>query len=206
MEAVAGETIVRAGETARAAHIVERGEVELFTRVGGERSLVSIQRAGGVFGDVPLLCGVGLPFDAVARSDSRLLLVREEDLLDLLAEHPAIGLRWLSSAVRRLEHANRRLASLTTGDVAERVVVLLADEIVGRGPVTATGPVSTAVVDLTQAEIAALLGASRQAVNRVLRDLAGEGVLHTDYGRVVVDDPAAVVARGGRAFPTAPSC
>jgi len=199
--APAGTKILATGDPADAAYIVESGEVELLSRHGGRRSLVSIQRAGGVFGDVPMLCALAFPFDAVARRDSRLLVVGHDELLDILSRHPAIGLRWLSSAVKRLEHANRRLAALASGDVAARVTVLLADEVAGQPD--HDRPIE---IDLTQSEIAALLGVGRQAVNRAIQKLADDHVVRTAYGRVLVDDPAALLDRGGRAFPVAPSC
>lgn len=198
----AGTRLLSVGDPADTAYIVESGEVDIFTRRDGLRSLVSIQRAGGVFGDVPLLCAMPFPFDAVARRDARLLEVGHDELIEVLSTHPAIGLRWLSSAVRRLEHANRRLASLTTGDLGQRVAVLLADEV------TVLPPPGRRTVDieLTQGEIAALLGASRQSVNRILRELGEAGIVSTAYGRVVVEDAETLFHRAGLGAPAAPSC
>lgn len=187
VELRAGEVLHRAGEAAEAAYVVERGEVELTISRGGSRHLIAIQRPGGVIGDVPLLCAMPAPYTARARSDATLLTIRNDALLDLLAAHPAIALRWLTSTVRRLEHANRRIVALTVGDLRDRVVALLADEL-GDGE----------VVDLTQAEIAGLLGASRQSVNRVLGELAGEGLVRTGYGAVDVADPRRLLELAGQ--------
>ncbi len=96
-----------------------------------------------------------------------------------------MALRWLVNVVQRLERANRRVVSLTLGDLRSRVLALLADELVS----TEDG----SDIGLTQAEMAALLGATRQSVNRVLRKLAGEGLLRQRYGKVEIEDPERVI-------------
>lgn len=190
----AGTRILSPGEPADAAFIVQRGEVGLSTRWGRRRRLVAIQRPGGVFGDVPLLCGLAFPYAAVARSDATLLVIERARLLDLLGSHPAVALRWLSSVVRRLDAANRRIVALTVGDLRSRTLALLADELLVDGAAP-----EAAGVDLTQAEVAALLGATRQSVNRVLAGLAGEGLVRPGYGRIEVLDERRLLELAGPA-------
>lgn len=188
LEVEAGQKILSPGEPSNAAYIVREGEVELALRRGPRRILVGIQRAGGVFGDIPLLCDMPFPYAAVARVPTVLLKLPKQSLTDLLARHPAIALRWLSSVVKRLEQANRRIIELTVGDLRSRTLALLADELVGL--------VAPAQVALTQAEIAALLGASRQSVNQVLGKLAKEGLLAQSYGAIEIIDPEAILRLG----------
>lgn len=185
----AGQKILSPGHPADAAYIVQAGEVELFVRRGGRRMLIGIQRVGGVFGDVPLLCEMPFPFSAVARRESTLLRLERGALLDLLSRHPAIALRWLTSVVKRLELANRRILELTVGDLRGRTLALFADELVG----------GAGVVRLTQAEIAALLGATRQSVNRVLGQLTDEGLIRREYGEVEILDAERLLELAGGA-------
>lgn len=190
----AGRKILSPGDPSDAAYIVEQGEVELHLRRGRRRTLVGIQRAGGVFGDVPLLCEVPFPFAAVARTESTLLRLERDKLTDVLTRHPAIALRWLQSVVKRLEHANRRIVALTVGDLRARTIALLADELMEQDD-------REAGLRLTQAELAALLGASRQSVNRVLGSLAKEGLIRQLYGEIEILDAERVLELAGeRAF------
>jgi CRP-like cAMP-binding protein len=188
LEVEAGQKILSPGQPADAAYIVQHGEVELALRRGARRLIVGIQRPGGVFGDVPLLCEMPFPFAAVARTRTNLLRLPRESLTDLLARHPAIALRWLSSVVKRLEQANRRIVELTVGDLRARTLALLADELVREE--------APAQVALTQGEIAALLGATRQSVNQVLGGLAEEGLLVKQYGSIEIVDAEAVLRLG----------
>lgn len=185
----AGRRILSAGQPAEAAYIVESGEVELFVRRGGRRMLIGIQGVGGVFGDVPLLCDEPVPFNVTARTDAVLLEVGRAHLTELLAAHPAIALRWLTSVVKRLERAHRRVVELAVGDLRSRTLALLANELAGREG----GP----ELRLTQEELAALLGARRQSVNKILRRLAGEGLIRQRYGQLDVVDPARILELAG---------
>lgn len=185
----AGQKIIHPGQPSDAAYIVMDGEIELFLRRGARRTLVGIQRAGGVVGDAPLLCEMPYPYSAVARTEATLLKLEKGSLTDLLHRHPAIALRWLSSVVKRLEHANRRIVALTVGDLRARMLALLAEELVGDG---ARGD-----VHFTQAEIAALLGATRQSVNRVLQHLATEGIVRQRYGAIEILDGERVLVLAG---------
>lgn len=174
----AGQRILSPGQPAEGAYIVEAGEVQLFLRRGDRRLLVSVQRTGGVFGDVPLLCEQQFAYTATARTDATLLRLGTSDLNRLLVEHPAVALRWLSSVVQRLELAHRRIVELTVGSLRSRVLALLADEAGG----------GITEVRLTQTEIAALLGASRQSVSRVLAELTAEGLVRRQYGSIEIVD------------------
>lgn len=186
----AGTRVHAAGDPSSRAYIVKEGEVELHVRRGRSTSLVGIQRPGGVFGDVPLLCDMPFPYQATARSASTLLVVEREALLDILSTHPAVALRWLTTVVQRLEHANRRIVALTMGSVRSRVLALLRDEVVMR---------ESDHVDLTQSEIAALLGTTRQSVNRAVQALADEGLVDTSYGGLTITDVPTLLTMTGQA-------
>lgn len=184
-----GERLLTPGETADAAYVVERGEIGLYLDRDGDRHLIAIHHPGGVIGDIPLLCEMPAPYLVVARSAVTVLVLARDSLLDLLSTHPAVALRWLTNTVRRLEHANRRIVALTVGDLRDRVLALLADEFAGTTHLR---------IELTQEEMAGLLGASRQSVNRVLGELTSEGLIITAYGGVEVVDPHRLVDLAGR--------
>lgn len=186
----AGARIHAAGDPSSRAYIVQDGEVELHVRRGRTKTLVGIQRPGGVFGDVPMLCDMPFPYQATARSAVTLLVVEREALLGILSTHPAVALRWLTTVVQRLEHANRRIVALTMGDVRSRVLALLRDEVVMR---------ESDHVDLTQSEIAALLGTTRQSVNRAIQALVDEGLVDTSYGGLTISDVPRLMTMTGQA-------
>jgi CRP/FNR family transcriptional regulator, cAMP and macrophage regulator len=184
----AGTKLLAAMREPDAAYIVESGEVELVMRRGTRRLVLGIARAGDVVGDVPLLCNMAPPFAAVARTDATLLKLERAALQELLEKYPAISLRWLSSLVRRLEQAQRRIVALMVGDIRVRTIAIIAEELLVAG---------RSEVRLSQGEIASLLGATRQSVNRVLGQLGSEGLIKQEYGKIEVLDPDRILELAG---------
>lgn len=182
-----GRTILTAGHAADAAYIIADGEVEIVAGSGEERTLISIERAGSVLGDVPILFQTPVPFDAVSRTHCVLLRIEGGRLPDLLRECPPIALRWLGNVVKRLDRANRRILSLVAGDLRSRTLALLAEAL-------GQQEAGTATIRLTQSQVAGLLGVSRQTVNRVLGRLAAEGLIRTSYGQLEVLDGARILS------------
>ena len=112
---------------------------------------------------------------------------------ELLATHPQVSRRWLTSVSQRLARSHSRLTSLLGQPLEIQVAQLLLEEHVDD------------VVSLPQTTVAALLGARRPSVNRVLRKLARGGLVEISYGRVQILD-AEALARPLRAAVTGGSC
>ncbi len=184
----AGTKLLAAMHQPEAAYIVQAGEVEVVMRRGPRRLVLGIARSGDVVGDVPMLCNMAPPFSAVARTDARLLKLERAALQELLEKYPAISLRWLSSLVRRLEASQRRIIALMVGDIRARTIAILAEEILAVG---------RSEVQLSQSEIGALLGATRQSVNRVLGQLSSDGLIHQEYGRIEILEPDRILDLAG---------
>lgn len=195
-EAPAGTVLARAGEAVATVSVVRAGQVRLAARrPGGGRSLVALVSAGGVVGDVGLLCAQPMPYDAVAETDVTLLDLDGDDLLALLRASPTLSLRWTTSVAERLERTERRLVTLLTKDLDAQVASLLleAGEPDGHGGWQAR---------LSHATLAALLGVRRQSISRVMGRLREQGVVATRYRRVVLRDVDGLAAIAGEPLPT----
>lgn len=163
----------------------------------GRRSILAVLTAGDVFGEASLH-----PPDAAllrpevsALARSRLLAVSAPDLLEAARDDPELW-RWLvASLLRLLERYRRRLVQTVGVPLAERLRLALGDLAErtdeGAGLVRAR---------LTQETLGALVGASRESVNRALRALAEEGVVRREGRayRVVSGGPD----ERGRSFET----
>ena len=169
-----------------AVFIVRTGRVELSHREGRRRMVLRYLRPGDVDGDIGLILGMPRPYSGRAVDDVRALRLSAANFEALIETHPAIARRWLTSVAARLVFAQHRVLQLSTGDLHRQVATLLLDE----------GP--DGVVELPQQSLAALLGVTRSAVNRVLRDLERTGVLTLGYGRVEIVDnlQLAQIAKG----------
>src|SRR5919106_5347104 len=172
--------------------IIERGEVELSHRAGIRRVVLQILRDGDLLGDVPFFCRLPAPFTARALTEVMLIRLNRSSVDRLLAARPAVAQRFLYSLASRLDRMQQRLLQLTGGDLRQQVAYLLLDEArEGR------------LVRLPQATLAQILGATRPAVNRILKALEAEGLIGLGYRQVKRGRPGALAqgAGGGGATP-----
>jgi CRP-like cAMP-binding protein len=97
-----------------------------------------------------------------------------------------VARRWLTSIAGRLAASQQRLIDLLGVPLPQQVARVLLDESDG------------GQVPYAQATIAALLGARRPSVNKVVKDLESRGLLTVAYRRITVEDAAKLAAFAGR--------
>jgi CRP-like cAMP-binding protein len=174
-----GTLLLEQGKRVQFIAVVERGDVGLYHRSGLRRVMLQRLHEGDVLGDVPYFCRTASPFSARSLSEVDLLHLDDDVLTRLLYTHPAITQRFLYSLATRLERMQRRLLELTQRDLRGQVATLLLNETDGHA----------GEIQLPQATLAELLGATRPSVNQVLKRLQAEGLVRLAYRRVEVLDP-----------------
>lgn len=173
--------IFRRGAPADGVWIVRDGRVELSVGSGHRRAVVHVLRAGDVDGDIQLLLGMPMPYTARALSDVTLLFLRAPDFDKLVQQHPAITRRWMSSIALRLAASQQRVLGLVGKSLPEQLARLLLDE--------AENATEAPKVELTQRTIAAMLGARRPSLNKLLKQFEEDGLVEPGYGVIKIIDP-----------------
>lgn len=179
---VAGEPLVRAGEEPTAVCIVRDGCLELAVHGAAGRQVIQTLRPGDIDGDIQMLLGKPMPYETRANTDTTCLLIERAAFEQLLATHPQLSRRWLTSVSQRLARSHSRLTSLLGQPLEVQVAQLLLEEQVDD------------VVNLTQTTVAAMLGVRRPSINRVLKRFARAGMVQVSYGRVQIIDADALAA------------
>lgn len=179
---VAGEPLVRAGEEPTAVCIVRDGCLELAVHGATGRQVIQTLRPGDIDGDIQMLLGKPMPYETRANTDTTCLLIERAAFEQLLATHPQLSRRWLTSVSQRLARSHSRLTNLLGQPLEVQVAQLLLEEQVDD------------VVNLTQTTVAALLGVRRPSVNRVLKRFARAGMVQVSYGKVQIIDADALAA------------
>jgi CRP-like cAMP-binding protein len=154
----------------------------LVERVLPRRVVIQTFWPGSIDGDIQLLLGIPMPYETRANTASTCLLLHGADFEELLATHPQLSRRWLTSVAQRLARSHSRLTSLLGEPLEVQIAQLLLDESVDD------------VVGLPQITVAALLGVRRPSVNRVLRRFARSGLVEVSYGKVRMIDRAGLEA------------
>ena len=119
-----------------------------------------------------------MPYETRANTETTCLILSRGHFEELLATHPQVSRRWLTSVSQRLARSHSRLTSLLGQPLEIQVAQLLLEERVDDV--------------VSQTTVAALLGVRRPSVNRVLRKFARGGLVEISYGRVQILDAAAL--------------
>jgi CRP/FNR family transcriptional regulator len=191
-----GRTIFSEGDPGDRLFVVLDGKV-MITRAAsdGRENLLSVLGPGEMFGELSLFDPGTRTATAAAITDCRLISLDHDDLRPWLTGRPEVATHLLQALARRLRRSNEALADLVFSDVPGRVAKALLELADKFGQPDGEGIVVPH--DLTQEELAQLVGASRETVNKALSDFAGRGWLRLE-GRSVTLLAADRLARRAR--------
>jgi CRP/FNR family cyclic AMP-dependent transcriptional regulator len=160
-------------------NIILAGRIQFFWRdESGYQVKLGIDGPGGHYADVTL-GGEPILMSVIALEDLRVASTPTAEMTQLLLRHPQVGVGLLMDVVARLRRLVQRTKTFTMEDVYGRVVNLLL--------ATAVDTDGKQVTErLTHAEIGQRVGATREMVGRILRDLARGGYVETAHGRVTI--------------------
>jgi CRP-like cAMP-binding protein len=182
-----GEVLFAEGDQGERLFVILEGKIKLGrTSSDGRENLLAIVGPGEMFGELSLFDPGPRTATATCVSDAELIALGHEALQPFLLQHPEVGVQLLQSLARRLRRTNDSLADLVFSDVPGRVAKALLD-LASRFGRPVEGGVLVAH-ELTQEELAQLVGASRETVNKALADFAGRGWLRVEARAVVLLD------------------
>ena len=190
-----GNTLFKEGDDGNRLYVVLEGKLKLgITSKDGRENLLSILGPGEMFGELSLFDPGPRTATATAVTDARLLSLAHDQVIGWVSEHPKVSLQLLGRLAQRLRRSNEVLADLVFSDVPGRV----AKAIMDLGERFGVKKVDGLYVnhDLTQEELAQLVGASRETVNKALADFAGRGWVRLEPRSVVVLDIDRLSKRG----------
>lgn len=123
-EVAAGETLFQAGQPGESLFVVRSGEIELFIKdTAGQKIVLTIARAGEMFGELSLLDSGPRTATALALSDTGLLVLDREDLLLLFQKRPDSALHMLAAMSRMTRKADELLRTRVSRNVNEEVQI-----------------------------------------------------------------------------------
>ena len=200
-----GETIFHSGDPGDALFIVVDGAVKITIPPddGSEPAILTTIGPGGFFGELSLLDGAARSATAVALDAVETHVLRRDAFARLVDDEPALRralLLALASEIRRLTAQVEDLHFLDLpGRLARHLLRLVS---AATGDVSGDGDGLAGEHRLpwpfTQAELAGMIGGSRQSVNRLLADLVADGLLRFEGDVLVIPDAARLAAASRR--------
>ncbi|MFF4017764.1 Crp/Fnr family transcriptional regulator [Streptomyces sp. NPDC001843] len=153
----------------------------------GYEALLALRGPGDIIGESAALTGRTRSATVTALEEVRTVAVQRERFTDFLARSPAVSFALLGLASDRTRAADRRRLEFASMTVKERFATLLLDLTRTHGRRTDDGIELS--VPLSKQELAGSVGASREAVQRLLKELRERGVVLTGRRAMVIVRP-----------------
>lgn len=186
----AGAEIFARGSPGRSMMAILKGRVRIEVQSSAYRDVVlAILQPGEVFGEIALLDGEDRTADATAVDDSELLVLDYRDFIPFLEQRAELCILLMKVLCQRLRRTTQQVGEVMFGRLDSRLASALA-RLAQEGGGSGKG----AVLRISQQELAGLVGASRESVNKVLRQWQRDGVVRLGKRLVDIPDLAAVEA------------
>ena len=173
--------IVSEGDESDSLYLIVSGRVKIYLAdEHGKELILAIKGPGQYFGEM-VLDGEARSASVMTLEPSQFAIVSRGDFKDFLLGHAEVALQLIQNLIRVARGLNRSVRNLAMLDVYGRVARILLELAVERD--------GKLVIPerLTQKEIAARVGASREMINRVLRDLTTGGYVSVQKGRITIN-------------------
>jgi CRP/FNR family cyclic AMP-dependent transcriptional regulator len=170
--------LINEGDAADSLFIILGGRVKVYsTNAEGREVVITTHGAGEYVGEMSLDGGMRSA-SVITMEPTTCSVVSGANLRDFVAAHPDFALHLIHKLIWRVRHATDSVKSLALDDVYARVVRLLNDVADGSGEEREVRE------RLTQQDIAGRVGASREMVSRIFKDLSLGGYLAVSAGRI----------------------
>ncbi len=182
------------GEPGDRLYIIVSGKVKIGRRSGdGRENLLAVFGPSDMFGELSIFDPGPRTSTATTVTEVRAVTMDRAALHEWIGKRPEIADQLLRVIARRLRRTNNMLADLIFTDVPGRVAKALL-QLAQRFGSQEAGMLRV-THDLTQEEIAQLVGASRETVNKALADFAHRGWLRLEGKSVLIQEPDRLARR-----------
>ena len=192
-----GEVIFHQDDMGDSLQVVVSGSVKIvLPSQEGDEAIIASLHPGEFFGELALLDGAPRSTTAAAVEPTETLTLPREPFLALMESDPRIMRALLQTLAEELRRLTGHVEELHFLDLAGRLsmrLVRLARE---------ANPDASGRVELdwpfTQSDLAAMIGGTRQSVNKLLSGLVDDGILTIERDTLMINDLARLQRRGGR--------
>jgi CRP/FNR family transcriptional regulator/CRP/FNR family cyclic AMP-dependent transcriptional regulator len=181
----AGEVICHRDDPGQVLYVIKEGKVKIcLTSQDGQEIVLVVFSKGEYFGEMALLDGLPRSADAVAMEKVECYTLQRSDFHNAIMKNPKIAIQVLEVLCDRIRKTDQQVEDLIFLDVYGRVAKKLLELAESHG-VTVEGSLRIDM-RLTQQELASMVGASRESVNKVLGYFTDRGYISTDRHRITL--------------------
>lgn len=177
-----GQTVFKEGDEGNSFYVIQSGLVKVQRGAAtGKEVILAMLGPGDFFGELALLDGESRSADAVAKEESVTLILDRADFIAFIESRPIAAVRLLAALSHRLRLTDQLVQDAAFLDVPARLaraILALTDAAGGKQ-----------LPAMTQSELAAMVGATRESINRCLRTYQREGLVDYAAGVMRVLNP-----------------
>jgi CRP/FNR family transcriptional regulator, cyclic AMP receptor protein len=191
------EVIFHQGDVGDSLQIVANGGVKIvLPSTEGDEAIIASLKPGDFFGELALLDGSPRSTTATAMEPTETLALPRDQFLGLLEEDPRLVHALLHALAGELRRLTGHVEELHFLDLAGRLSMRLVRLARDADP-RVTGP-ATLDWPFTQSDLAAMIGGTRQSVNKLLSGLVDDGLISIERDTLIINDVGELERHGSR--------
>jgi CRP/FNR family transcriptional regulator len=182
-----GEYLFYEGDTSVRLYLVGRGAIKIVKEFpNGKNAILGIFGPGTTVAEVAVVDGKPYPASAVAQEDSTVGALDSNMFMEVLRQEPEVAIQLVSGLGAKLRELTMSLSAMAVETVEKRLARFLV-KLAGRIGEAEGGQVSM-TLPLTRRDIAEIIGASFEVVERSLKKLKERGVIAVEGKEVTILD------------------
>jgi CRP/FNR family transcriptional regulator, cyclic AMP receptor protein len=175
--------IINEGEKSDSLYVILSGRVKvMMSGPDGREIILTMLGAGEFFGELSLFDSQPRSATVATMEPSQFSVISKGDFKRVMAKSPQMSDHVMQGLAQRLREADKKISSLALMDVYGRVARTLLQLAVKREGVLVVSD------KLSQQDIANMVGASREMVNRILKELEGSGYIKVESKNIIIND------------------
>lgn len=180
-----GQVLFHMGDDGGTLSIIERGRAKVtIPSTSGEEMILAILSAGDLLGELSLFDGKPRSATVQALEDMEVLCLHRDDFLALLSSRFTIVIRVLEVLARRIRDTDTMLAESHFLDITSRLAkkILVLGNMFG----VREGNAVRIGVKMTQKDLASMIGATRESINKQFKVLRDQGIVRMENGYIEI--------------------
>ncbi len=191
-----GEVIFHQGDPGDALHLVSSGAVKIvLPSAEGDEAIIATLGSGDFFGELALLDGAPRSATAVAQEACETWTLSRDLFQDLLDRDASLRASLLAGLTHELRRLTGQVEDLHFRDLAGRLAMRLVRLAREADPEAVEVRLDW---PYTQSDLAAMIGGTRQSVNKLLAELADRGLVVIERERLTIPDVDALAREADR--------
>ena len=183
-----GEVIFHIGDPGDALFVIVSGEVKIsLPSETGDEAILATLRPGDVFGELALLDGAPRSASATALIPTETVILPRDRFRELIATEAGVRDALLASIAGELRRLTTHVEELHFLDITGRLAARLVRLAQESGTPLGDGSLRLRT-NLTQGDLAAMVGCTRQSVNKLLGQFTDDGLIRLERDAIVVTD------------------